>query len=196
MGIRVKGVSVRGDSVHEDSPSAISNGLAIWTWCPMFDTRTNGNRRRTGVARKATIGLVLGVIALAAVATAFAAGGSVARTPSNSHLQPARIPGDYVDFTCTNSVISISGTVFCNNQANKQWDMCDSNQCLASMSDSVFPGHFFSKWTASNDAFFGAGSGGSPCSASQSSTSNPVTLCMSVPYPGNVYNGFVTAVVT
>jgi len=148
------------------------------------------------VRRKAGTILALAVIACATVIWVLAAGSPTSGAAPNSGLQTAVIPGDYVGFTCSHSVISIGGTVFCDNQTGKQWDMCDTNQCLLTGTDSVFPGYYFSKWTASSDAFFGAGTGGAPCSSSQSSTANPVTLCFSVPNMGNKYGGTVTAVVT
>jgi hypothetical protein len=152
-------------------------------------------RRRDGASRGAWLGvIVLATITLAGTAVFAGWGGSAIRmvTLPDSHAQPAYIPGDYITYTCTNSQITGGGVTLCNNQV-RTLDSCDQTVCLLSVTDTPSGTHTFSKWTTSGDAFIGGTSSG--CNSSTSSTSNPVTLCMSVPNSGGKYAGSLTATV-
>jgi hypothetical protein len=155
-------------------------------------------RRRMDRAAKQPSALrwiALAIAAIAVLSIGVGLGSIVSAPTGNSGLQPQYIPGDYITFQCTDSKIVAGGTTVCNNQASNTVDMCDVTQCVYSTSDSPLSGYSFSKWTASSDAFFGVVSS-TQCGSSQSSTANPVSLCMIVASPGGRYGGVLTATVT
>ncbi len=94
--------------------------------------------------------------------------------------QPAKVPGDWVTFSCVGGKITVNGAVYCNNQAGSTHLMCGSGICSQTIVGSVVtPGLTFNKWSSSGDATITCNS----CITT--------TLSESVPNPSLYYSGTV-----
>ena len=148
-------------------------------------SRARRPRRRLAIAVVATV-----VIAVIVVATVY----EVALQPPNTAVPTGTF---HIQFSCNHSVVTAKASVPCSESNSTSvtlnstgFDSCTASSCSLVTEAATFSPYIFASWTAGGNAFFGTS--GSACSSSQSTSSNPVTLCMTASGSATQYNGSVT----